>query len=170
VLFLSPDEGAEMSLEQAATLVEVPTKRTVWRIVLTAVGATLLLGALVVGSYAVYHDKTTEISDLTKQRERLRATNATLGGQLATTGIKLRRTSAKLTKATTGLTLAKKNLTLQRKQLVAANKRADENYNAGYSSGSSAGYSSGRDAGIVVASDELACSDDTDVIWLPACN
>ena len=159
-----------MSLEHAAALVEIPTKRTVWRIVLTAVSATILLVALVIGGYAVYHAKTTEISHLKKQREHLRATNARLAGQLATTRIKLRRTNVKLAKATTGLTLAKKNLTLQRTQLAAANKRADENYNAGFSSGNSAGYSSGRDAGIVVASDELACSDDYDVTWLPACS
>jgi septal ring factor EnvC (AmiA/AmiB activator) len=166
-----------MSLEQAATLVEVPTKRTVWRIVLTAVSATILLAALVVGGYAVYHDKTTEVSHLKTQLEQLRATNATLGGQLATTRTTLRRRNVKLTAATTGLTQAKRNLTRQRNQLAAANERADASYNsgyssgssAGYSSGSSAGYSSGRSAGMVEASDELACSDDLDVTWLPLC-
>ena len=161
---------------QAVALVEVPTKRAVWRIVLTAVTATILVFAFLIGGYAVYHDKTTEISHLNKQREQLRATNATLGSQLAATRTKLRKTNVNLTAATTGLAQAKRNLTRQRNELTrqrselaAANERADANYSSGYNSGSSEGYSSGRSAGLVEGSDQLACSDDPDVIWLPYC-
>jgi hypothetical protein len=39
----------------------------------------------------------------------------------------------------------------------------------GYQSGNRDGYSSGTEDGKVQASDELVCSDDTDVYWLPPC-
>jgi hypothetical protein len=39
----------------------------------------------------------------------------------------------------------------------------------GYQSGNRDGYSSGTEDGKVQASDELVCSDDTDVYWLPSC-
>jgi hypothetical protein len=39
----------------------------------------------------------------------------------------------------------------------------------GYRSGNRDGYSSGTEDGKVQASDELVCSDDTDVYWLPSC-
>jgi hypothetical protein len=68
------------------------------------------------------------------------------------------------------LALAKKNLTELSKDVVAANARADANYSAGYNSGTSTGYESGREAGLVQGSDDLVCSDDPDVSWLPGCN
>jgi peptidoglycan hydrolase CwlO-like protein len=155
---------------QSATLVEVPTKRVVWRIVLTAVTATVVLIALFVGGYALYHDKTSEISQLKGQRQALQSTTATLSGDLATTRIKLRRQNGKLTSALKSLTRAKKNLTKMRQDVVAANERAVANYSAGYGAGNSEGYSSGRSAGLYEGSDELTCSDDFSVGWLPACN
>jgi hypothetical protein len=49
-----------------------------------------------------------------------------------------------------------------------ADARAD-----GYSAGNSAGYSEGSaegyDQGLFDGSDQLDCSDDPDVTWLPAC-
>jgi hypothetical protein len=157
--------------------IEVPTKRAVWRIALTSVAVTIALVGLVGGGYAFYHDKTTEISSLseqrdslTDQRESLQATNAGLTNRLTTTRGKLKRANFRLTNKTKGLIRAKRNLTKLGKDLAAANARADANYSAGYSSGSSEGYSSGVSAGIVQGSDSLNCSDDADVYWLPACN
>jgi hypothetical protein len=40
---------------------------------------------------------------------------------------------------------------------------------AGYASGSAAGHEAGKEDGIATASDELDCSDDVDVTWLPPC-
>lgn len=150
--------------------VELPTKRMVWRIVLLAIAGTIFVIALVSGGYAVYHNKTTQISDLNQQRQDLRATNATLSSDLAATHIKLRKTNVTLATASTNLTRAKKNLTKMSKDLAAANERADSNYSTGYQAGNSEGYSAGHTSGLVAASDELACSDDADVTWLPACD
>jgi hypothetical protein len=163
-------DGGAGSDSRAAQLVEVPTKRAVWRIVLTVVAATTVLIALVVGSYMVYDAKTTEISQLKKQRQSLRATNGTLSNKLAIAATSLHTANVKLTKSTNAFTLTKKNLTRMRKDLLAANDRANANYDLGYSAGSSNGYSSGRDAGLIQGSDQLSCSDDPDVTWLPACN
>jgi hypothetical protein len=143
----------------------------VWRIVLTALAAMILLVAMGLGGFVVYHDKTTKISHLQTQRQHLLATNGTLSSQLVITQAKL-RTAAR------SFTLTKKNLTKMRKDLAAANERANANYSAGwdagntagYGAGNSAGYSSGRSAGLVQASDQLSCSDDPDVTWLPYCN
>jgi hypothetical protein len=156
--------------EAGAMLAVVPTRRAVWRIVLTAVTATLVLIGLTVGGYALYHEKTTEVSSLKTERNNLRATSAALSIRLATTHAKLGRANLKLTKTTKGLMRAKKNLTKLGKDLAAANERADANYSAGYGAGSSTGYSSGVSAGLVQGSDQLACSDDPDVTWLPYCN
>ena len=159
------------------TTLEVPTKHAVWRIALTAAAVTIALVGLVGGGYAFYHDKTTEISSLseqrdglTEQRDSLQVANAGLSTRLATTSGKLDRANFRLTNKTKGLIRAKRNLTKLGKDLAAANARADANYSAGYSSGSSEGYSSGVSAGIVQGSDSLTCSDDADVYWLPACN
>jgi hypothetical protein len=142
---------------------DVPTKRAVWRIMLTAVLGTVAGVALLLGGYVLYHDQATEISRLKEQRQELKATNGTLRTQLATTQTKLGR-------ATRGLTTAKKNLTKQRTALAAANRRATANYNAGYNQGNNAGYSSGQSAGLIQGSDQLTCSDDPDVNWLPYCS
>jgi hypothetical protein len=151
-------------------MVEVPTKRAVWRIVLTVVAATTILIALVVGSYLVYDAKTTEITQLTKERQSLRAANETLSSKLAIAATSLHTANAKLAKSTKAYTLTKTNLTRMRKDLIAANDRANATYDLGYTAGSTNGYSSGRQAGLVQGSDQLACSDDPDVTWLPACN
>lgn len=58
-----------------------------------------------------------------------------------------------------------------------AKKRAEKAYkngsSAGYSSGSADGFSTGYDSGavdgLIEGSDDLSCSDDPDVTWLPAC-
>ena len=155
---------------RVAQLVEVPTKRAVWGIVLTVVASTTALIALVVGGYMVYDAMSTEISHLKKERQSLRATNETLSDKLAIVAASLQTTNVKLAKSTKAFTLTKTNLTKMRKDLLAANDRANSNYDLGYSAGSSNGYSSGRDAGLVQGSDQLSCSDDPDVTWLPACN
>jgi cell division protein FtsB len=148
----------------------------VWKIVLAAVGSTIILLALVIGAYAVYHDKTSRIADLKEERQSLVSHNAVLTAQVATSRVKLRKTTAALNNTakdlrTTrrSLTITKRNLVQSRKDAAAANARADANYSSGYSAGNSSGYSSGVSAGIVEGSDELTCSDDVDVTWLPAC-
>jgi len=88
---------------------------------------------------------------------------------LASTQTKLRKREVTLAKSAKGLRLAKKNLTKLSKDLAAEKERAAANFSAGFSAGNSSGFSSGRDAGLVEGSDELACSDDADVTWLPAC-
>jgi xanthine dehydrogenase molybdopterin-binding subunit B len=40
----------------------------------------------------------------------------------------------------------------------------------GYASGNADGYSSGTTDGLIEGSDDLTCSDDPDVEWLPACS
>jgi hypothetical protein len=40
---------------------------------------------------------------------------------------------------------------------------------AGYSAGNTAGYEAGTQDGLEQGSDDLTCSDDPDVYWLPAC-
>lgn len=142
---------------------DVPTKQAVWRIMLMAVIGTVVGIALLLGGYLLYHDKATEISQLKEQRQELRTTNGTLRTQLGAT-------QTKLGTATRNLTTAKKNLTKQRTALGAANRRATANYSAGYSQGNSAGYSSGQSAGLIQGSDQLTCSDDPDVNWLPYCS
>jgi hypothetical protein len=42
-------------------------------------------------------------------------------------------------------------------------------HSAGYSSGNADGYTSGVDDGLTEGSDQLTCSDDPDVTWLPYC-
>ena len=164
-------------VSDAQTLVEVPTTRTVWKIVLATVGGTVLLLALVIGAYAVYHDKTSVIADLKEERQSLESQNAVLTADLATSRVKFRKTNAALNntakdlrKTRRSLTITKRNLAQSRDDVVAANARADANYSSGYSEGNSSGYSSGVSAGIAEGSDELTCSDDLDVTWLPACN
>jgi septal ring factor EnvC (AmiA/AmiB activator) len=161
----------------AATSVEVPTTRAVWNIVLATVGGTVILLALLISAYAVYHDKTSLIADLKKERQSLESQNAVLTAQLATSRVKFRKTNAALNntakdlrKTRRSLTITKRNLAQSRKDVVAANARANANYSSGFSAGNSSGYSSGVSAGIVQGSDELTCSDDVDVTWLPACN
>jgi septal ring factor EnvC (AmiA/AmiB activator) len=145
-------------------LTEVPTKRAVWRIALTAVVGTAAVIALVLGGYLMYHAKATEISNLKQQRQALSATNGTLSaenetldGQLASARTNLRKTDAKLTKTTEKLEATKKDLREMKGDLAVANERADANYSVGH------------DAGVNDASDQLFCSDDPDA-GLPACS
>ena len=157
------------------TLPEVPTKRAVWRIALTAVVGTTAAIALVLGGYLLYDAKATEISNLKQQRQDLSATNETLSAenetlsaQLASTRTELQTTDAKLTKTTATLAATKKDLRKTRRNLAAATKRAEANYSAGFGAGNTAGYSDGRVAGLEQGSDELTCSDDPDA-GLPSC-
>jgi hypothetical protein len=125
--------GVEME-SHAPAVFEVPTRRTIWRIAVSAVAATVLLIAIVLGAYAVYHAKTSDISRLEGERTNLRsevsgleaqgrklqAANLALHDQLDGTRVKLRKTNVKLVKATRNLTLANKNLTLAKKEPDAA--------------------------------------------------
>jgi FlaG/FlaF family flagellin (archaellin) len=43
-------------------------------------------------------------------------------------------------------------------------------HSTGYASGNADGYSSGTTDGLIAGSDDLTCSDDPDVDWLPACS
>jgi peptidoglycan hydrolase CwlO-like protein len=169
-------------MEQIATVpVDPLTKRAMWKIALAAVLAAVLLLGAVAGGYAVYHEKTTQISDLKAEGQHLRAegqhlraTNTALYKQMKATQAKLGRANSKLTVSRKQLTRTKANLTKLSKDLAAANQRADANYSAGYSAGNSAGYeqgnASGYSSGLSAGSDQLTCSDDVDVYWLPACN
>lgn len=169
-----PTPGSESVAPQ---FVEVPTKRAVWRIVLTVVAATIAVIALALGGYLFYAHKTTEISHLKKERQHLRATNdtlrstnETLSSKVVITATSLHTAKVKLAKSTKAFSLTKKNLTKMRKDLIAANELADANYDLGYKDGSTTGYDSGRSAGLVQGSDSLTFSDDADVTWLPACS
>lgn len=62
---------------------------------------------------------------------------------------------------------ARKNA--QQQAAAAANTAYSNGQSAGYSNGQSDGYSSGVDDGLVQGSDQLSCSDDPDVYWLPPC-
>jgi hypothetical protein len=90
---------------------------------------------------------------------------------------------AVLTQKTTDQRKLKRTITKMTKQRSKAVKAAQKagyksgqqaGYTSGYSSGNSAGYSSGHSAGVqdglVQGSDQLTCSDDLDVYWLPACD
>jgi hypothetical protein len=177
-LFAPPNTSdAVFSSLQPRPADDLPTKRAVWRIVLTAVVSTVVLLSLVVGGFLVYRTMTDEISALKTDRTQLRRTNAalthensTLSGDLAQTRVTLRKTNAKLAKTWKGLVAARKSVTGLRKDVEAANARATANYGAGFSAGTNEGYSSGHTDGLVQGSDELACSDDPDVTWLPFCN
>lgn len=61
-----------------------------------------------------------------------------------------------------------------RRQKVAARRAATAAQSAGYANGHSAGYNSGHSdgevSGLVEGSDQLDCSDDPDVYWLPNCD
>jgi hypothetical protein len=176
-----PQAGAELVAGQQPTLVapvqvQVPTRRTVWRIVVSAVGGTVLMLALAVAAYSVYHQQSTEISSLKRERQQLLAEKASVQRQLvetrqelATVQASLGKTKAKLATSTRRFSLAKQNLTKLSKDLRAANARSAANYSAGYSAGTNEGYSTGHNAGLVDASDSLTCSDDPDVTWLPYC-
>jgi hypothetical protein len=170
------------AMEQiAAAPVDPLTKRAVWKIALASVLAAVLVLGAVGGSYAIYHNKTNQISDLKAERQhlraegqRLRATNATLRTKMEATRVKLTSANSKLTVSRKQLTRTKTNLTKMSKDLAAANQRADANYSSGYRDGNSAGYesgsSSGYSSGLAAGSDALTCSDDPDVYWLPACD
>jgi uncharacterized protein HemX len=171
----------QMAMEQIATApVDPLTKRAMWKIALAAVLAVVLVLGAVGGGYAIYHNKTNQISDLKAERQHLRAegqhlraTNATLSTQMKATQVKLTSANSKLTVSTKQLARTKANLTKLSKDLAAANQRADANYGSGYSAGNSAGYdagnASGYSSGLAAGSDQLTCSDDSDVYWLPAC-
>jgi flagellar biosynthesis/type III secretory pathway protein FliH len=72
-------------------------------------------------------------------------------------------------------------LTLKAKAKKAADKAFATGRNQGFSSGSATGYSSGQAAGyangsadgfedgLTTGSDQLDCSDDPDIYWLPPC-
>jgi cell division protein FtsB len=177
-LFAPPSASdAVFSSLQPGPADDLPTKRAVWRIVLTAVVSTVVLLSLIVGGFLVYRTMTDEISALKSDRTQLQRTNAalthensTLSGDLAQKRVTLRKTNAKLAKTWKGLVAARKSVTGLRKDVEAANARATANYGAGFSAGTSEGYSSGHTDGIVQGSDELVCSDDPDVTWLPFCN
>jgi cell division protein FtsB len=144
-----------------------------WRIALAAVLGTVLVLGLIAAGYAVYHQKANQISQLEGQGQQLRATNATLYKQLRDTRVKLVTANTTVTTTQKHLTRAKTSLTKMSKELGTANQRADANYNSGVSAGNSAGYvagnSSGYESGLTAGSDQLTCSDDPDVYWLPAC-
>jgi flagellar biosynthesis/type III secretory pathway protein FliH len=62
---------------------------------------------------------------------------------------------------------------LRRKLQKAAARQASQSYSSGQSSGYSSGHSEGTqegfESGLTEGSDQLSCSDDPDVYWLPAC-
>lgn len=156
---------------------EVPTTRAVWRIVLTAVVATIVLLGLAVGGFLVYQNMTDEIAGLKEERAQLERSNAvlvrengSLTDDLAQTRVTLRKTNAKLAKTWKSLVASRKNVTKLRADVAAANARATANYGAGFSAGSSEGYAAGQSDGLVQGSDQLDCSDDPDVTWLPYCD
>jgi hypothetical protein len=97
------------------------------------------------------------------QRRALHAENAGLEKKVKAANTQIARQNTRLTNYGESVRDLNKKLGISEQQAAA-------NYSNGYSNGSSTGYNNGRVDGLVQGSDSLACSDDADVYWLPACN
>ncbi len=169
----------------------IPTQRS-WKFGLAISLVCVTVVAACATGFLVWKSQHDAIVDLRGQRQALRneivglnAKAADLGTRLTTSRNTLTTTKAKLAKSVKSYAKAKTNLTKLSRDLVAAKKLAAANWNSGYVSGQSAGYSSGQsagyssgnndgyatghEAGVYDASDELTCSDDATVTWLPYC-
>jgi hypothetical protein len=144
------------------------------RIFLT-IGAVVALGGI--GAGAFFGGQTTRMSDSARAAERSTAVNVavtrTKRQDAATLTVRL-AAQRKAAKKDERIALRR----LHKKDVKNAQQLADEARNQGFSAGDSAGYnngySSGHDTGVedglVQGSDQLTCSDDPDVYWLPPCS
>jgi chromosome segregation ATPase len=136
-------------------------------IVITA-AALIALGLVATGT-AVYVSKASRISTLESQRSDLKVQRRALHAENTGLEKKLKAANTLIAKQNTRLTNYGKAVRDLNNKLGIAEQEAAANYSNGYSNGSSSGYNNGRVAGLVQGSDSLACSDDADVYWLPAC-
>jgi chromosome segregation ATPase len=136
-------------------------------IIITA-AALIALGLVATGT-AVYVSKASRISTLESQRSDLKVQRRALHAENTGLEKKLKAANTLIAKQNTRLTNYGKAVRDLNNKLGIAEQEAAANYSNGYSNGSSSGYNNGRVAGLVQGSDSLACSDDADVYWLPAC-
>jgi hypothetical protein len=144
------------------------------KLFLTAGAVVALAGA---GAGAFFGGQATRISDSARAAERGKAVTAAVARtqrqDAATLKAKL-AAQARAAKKHERTALRK----LHKKDVKNAAHLADEARSQGYSAGSSAGYNSGYGSGhdsglqdgLIEGSDQLACSDDPDVYWLPPCS
>jgi hypothetical protein len=132
--------------------------------------AALVVIGLVATVTAVYVSKANRISTLVSQRTDLKVQRRALLTENTGLEKKLKTAHTTIAKQTDRITSYGQAVRDLNKKLGISEQQAAANYSNGYSSGSDSGYNSGRQAGLVQGSDSLACSDDADVYWLPACN
>lgn len=147
-----PKCGANYSRRQMRELAPVST------LVAVAIAIPLIASAFVLG-------QSTRKSDDEVNREIVAARTAQKSLDTARAKVKthnlLQRQEKKIKKV------------LNKRAKKRAKKAYESGTSAGYSSGTADGYSSGYDSGavdgLIEGSDDLTCSDDPDVTWLPAC-
>lgn len=160
---VAPDQVHKKDASAGASTRRRPSKRQA----LTALAVLVLSAGLLTAAFFV--GQGTRKSDEQIRAEKQAAVAAKV---LAT-----RRTDrAEMKKAITET--KRRNRTVVRRVVKkwkkVADRKAKESYasgsSAGYSSGQQSGYAAGTENGLTKGSDDLTCSDDPDVYWLPACN
>jgi hypothetical protein len=139
------------------------------RLAIVITTAALIALGLVATGTAVYVSKASRISTLESQRSDLKVQRRILHAENTGLEKKLKAANTLIAKQSTRLTNYGKAVRDLNNKLGISEQQAAANYSNGYSNGSSTGYNNGRVAGLVQGSDSLACSDDADVYWLPAC-
>jgi chromosome segregation ATPase len=139
------------------------------RLAIVITTAALIALGLVATGTAVYVSKASRISTLESQRSDLKVQRRALHAENTGLEKKLKAANTLIAKQNTRLTNYGKAVRDLNNKLGISEQQAAANYSNGYSNGSSTGYNNGRVAGLVQGSDSLACSDDADVYWLPAC-
>jgi septal ring factor EnvC (AmiA/AmiB activator) len=140
------------------------------RLAIIITTAALIAIGLVATGTTVYVSKASRISTLESQRSDLKVQRRALHAENTGLEKKLKAANTQIASQNTRLTNYGKSVRDLNKRLGISEQQAAANYSNGYSNGSSTGYNTGRVAGLVQGSDSLACSDDADVYWLPACN
>src|SRR6266511_4500796 len=139
------------------------------RLAMIITTAALIAIGLVATGTAIYVGKASRISTLESQRSDLKVQRRVLRADNAGLQKKLKAANTRIAKQNTRLTNYGKSVRDLSKKLGISEQQAAANYSNGYSNGNSTGYNDGRVDGLVQGSDSLACSDDADVYWLPAC-
>ncbi len=172
--------------EQLTAAVPAAGRRRPWKRILLAIGLLALAAALSAGSFFLGQSTRKSAAEVAALRSD--AVAAETDRQQA-----LRRDALAALEARDRAELRR----VVKKMKRAAKRRAEKSFaagqSAGYSSGQSVGFSSGKkkgeeegyaagsidgymdgssdgfDSGMTAGSDELTCSDDPDVSWLPPC-
>jgi hypothetical protein len=161
-LFL-PAEHSEWTAASAHGTEEM-NKRNV------AVIAGLAAGLLLVGGGAFAGGQATRLSD----GEVAQRVNAAVAKQ-ARQDRKAQAQAVKMARfKTANLWEDKLEKAIRKARRVAHQNGYEDGRSDGYSAGNADGYESGHDAGrqdgLIEGSDDLTCSDDPDVTWLPSCS